>query len=122
MSLSKVCLTPKCKFSVRPNTAQVNELRWYRTARTYTSEQRKVKVYGMHTNTGTLGRLWRRYVRDSRAVSALEYAILVGIIAVAVGLALNTFSGNVQTAIETIGTQVETAGTNAQAVDTNPTD
>ena len=34
-----------------------------------------------------------RYLRTNRAVSALEYAILVGIIAVAISAALVTFSG-----------------------------
>ena len=55
--------------------------------------------------------MWRRYVRDSRAVSALEYALLVGIIAVAVGGALLAFSGNITTAMNAIGTDINaTAG------------
>ena len=41
-----------------------------------------------------------RYLRNTHAVSALEYAILVGVVAVAIGAALVTFSGDVQTAIE----------------------
>ncbi len=54
-----------------------------------------------------------RFIRQTRAVSALEYAILVGIIAVAVGAALATFGGNITTAIQTIGTSVSktTVGT-----------
>jgi len=71
---------------------------------------------------GTVGRQWWRWVRDSKAVSALEYAILVGILAVAIAAVLNTFSDNLTTAIEDIGTKVETAGTNAQDIDTNPDD
>ncbi len=47
-----------------------------------------------------------RYLRTNRAVSALEYAILVGIIAVAISAALVTFSGNITTALTTIGTKV----------------
>ena len=47
-----------------------------------------------------------RYLRSTRAVSALEYAILVGVIAVAIVAALNTFSGKIKTAMDTIGTQV----------------
>ncbi len=47
-----------------------------------------------------------RWLRDSRAVSALEYAILVGVIAVAIGLALNTFSGSIDTAMDTIGADI----------------
>ncbi len=33
-------------------------------------------------------RRFKQLIRDSKAVSALEYAILVGVIAVAIGLAL----------------------------------
>ena len=62
---------------------------------------------------GTAGRLWWRYVRDSRAVSALEYAILVGVIAVAIAGAMFTFGGNMKTAIENIGTEI--AGTKGAA-------
>ncbi len=46
------------------------------------------------------------YLRHTRAVSALEYAILVGVIAVAIVAALNTFSGNLTDAINSIGTSV----------------
>ena len=35
-----------------------------------------------------------KFLRSTRAVSALEYAILVGVIAVAIGLALTTFSAS----------------------------
>ena len=38
-------------------------------------------------------RRFRRFARANEAVSALEYAILVGVIAVAIGVALTTFSG-----------------------------
>ena len=44
-----------------------------------------------------------RYLRNTRAVSALEYAILVGVIAVAIAAALTTFSGNIEDAMNTIG-------------------
>ena len=46
------------------------------------------------------------YLRHNRAVSALEYAILVGVIAVAMAAALATFSSNIQTALSTIGGKV----------------
>ena len=46
------------------------------------------------------------YLRHNRAVSALEYAILVGVIAVAISTALVAFSGNITTALETIGGKV----------------
>ena len=48
------------------------------------------------------------YLRHNRAVSALEYAILVGVIAVAIATALATFSGNITTALSNIGNQVKT--------------
>ena len=47
-----------------------------------------------------------KYVRSTRAVSALEYAILVGVIAVAISAALATFSTNISTALTTIGGKV----------------
>ena len=47
-----------------------------------------------------------KYVRSTRAVSALEYAILVGVIAVAISAALATFSGSVTGALKTIGDKV----------------
>ena len=49
-----------------------------------------------------------RYLRNNRAVSALEYAILVGIIAVAISAALVTFSdnANITTAVGVFGTKV----------------
>ena len=40
-----------------------------------------------------------RYLRNNRAVSALEYAILVGIIAVAISAALVAFAPNITKAI-----------------------
>ena len=51
------------------------------------------------------------YLRNNRAVSALEYAILVGVIAVAIAAALTTFSDNLTTAIEKIGTSMTTIKT-----------
>ena len=49
-----------------------------------------------------------RFVRANKAVSALEYAILVGVIVAGVGAALITFSGNIKTALDTIGGGVAT--------------
>ena len=53
---------------------------------------------------------FRRFLRASEAVSALEYALLVGIITVALGAALSTFSGDIQDTIEGIGDDVVTRG------------
>ena len=57
-----------------------------------------------------------RYLRSTRAVSALEYAILVGVIVAAIGLALNTFSANIATLMTNLGSNI--AGTTAP---TSPT-
>ena len=46
------------------------------------------------------------YLRNNRAVSALEYAILIGVIAVAMSAALATFSTNIGKALTTIGGKV----------------
>ena len=53
---------------------------------------------------------FRRFLRASEAVSALEYALLVGIITVALGAALSTFSTDIQNTIEGIGDDVVTRG------------
>ena len=54
-------------------------------------------------NARYLSRRLRRFVRAREAVSTLEYAMLVGLMAVAVGAAILTFSNDVQTAITNIG-------------------
>ena len=57
-------------------------------------------------NVKTILGFLRRFVRAREAVSALEYAILVGVVVAAVGAALVTFSGNIETALTKIGTSV----------------
>ena len=57
-----------------------------------------------------------RFVRANKAVSALEYAILVGVIVAGVGAALITFSDNIETALTNIG-----GGVNKTAKLTAPT-
>ncbi len=52
-------------------------------------------------------RRFRQFIRDSKAVSALEYAILVGVIAVAIGLALTQFGTDLTKGINKIGDRVE---------------
>ena len=47
-----------------------------------------------------------RFSRANEAVSALEYAMLVGVIAVALSAALVTFSGQIETALATVGAKV----------------
>lgn len=51
------------------------------------------------------------YLRHNRAVSALEYAILVGAIAVAMGAALAAFGTQLQTALQNIGNAIESPTT-----------
>ena len=47
-----------------------------------------------------------RYLRNARGVSALEYAILVGIIALAISAALVTLSGNITPVVTAVGTKI----------------
>ena len=49
------------------------------------------------------------YLRNNKAVSALEYAILVGVIAIAISAALVTFSGSVKDAVDAVGAKVKKA-------------
>lgn len=51
---------------------------------------------------------FRRFLRADDAVSALEYAMVVGIMAVILSAALVAFSDNITTALSTIGTEVAT--------------
>ena len=51
-------------------------------------------------------RRFRRFAKANEAVSALEYAILVGVIAVAVGAALVAFGGKLTDGIGAIGGKV----------------
>ena len=51
-----------------------------------------------------------RYLCHTRAVSALEYAMIVGVIALAITAALAAFSPNITTVLDAIGTQVRTVG------------
>ncbi len=53
--------------------------------------------------TKHVSRRLRRFLKANEAVSALEYAILVGVITVAVGAAVATFSGDIGKAITDIG-------------------
>ena len=48
-----------------------------------------------------------RYLRNTKAVSALEYAILVGIIAVVVGLAITNFGTSISDGMKAIGDKVK---------------
>ena len=54
-----------------------------------------------------LSRRFRRFLRARKGVSALEYAILVGVIAVGIGTALLLFEDQVSEAITDIGDVVD---------------
>ena len=56
----------------------------------------------------TMLRFLGRFVRAQEAVSALEYAIIVGVVVAGVGGALAAFTGDVEDAIEGIATDVAT--------------
>ena len=56
--------------------------------------------------TKHISRRFRRFPKTNEAVSALEYAILVGVIAVAISAALATFSTEISDALGTIGTSI----------------
>lgn len=62
--------------------------------------------------TRPVTRLFRRFARDNRAVSALEYAILVGVITAGVGAAVAAFTTEITDMIGTIGTNITANETN----------
>ena len=49
----------------------------------------------------------RRFAKANEAVSALEYAILVGVVAVAIGAAIVAFSGDLADTLENMGTEIK---------------
>ena len=54
-------------------------------------------------------RRFRRFLKANEAVAALEYAILVGVIALALGAAIAVFGNDIAEALASIGTKVDTA-------------
>ena len=56
-------------------------------------------------------RRFRRFLKANEAVSALEYALLIGIIATVLTTALVVFGGKIKAALVTVGAEVtEAAG------------
>ncbi|MDB5834961.1 MAG: pilus assembly protein [Caballeronia sp.] len=49
------------------------------------------------------------FVRDERGVSAMEYAVLAGIVAVALGAVATTFNSSVSTMFSTMFNSITTA-------------
>ena len=56
-----------------------------------------------------VSRLFRRFLRANEAASALEYALVIGVVATAIAAALITFQGEITAAITTIGAEVTEA-------------
>jgi len=61
-----------------------------------------------------------RFLRCERAVSALEYAVLAGVVIAGVGAAIIAFTGDVTTAISGIGDAIDDTGTSAETLDMSP--
>ena len=67
--------------------------------------------------TKQISRRLRRFLKADEAVSALEYAVLVGVVVVGVGGAIVAFSNNIEAAIAGVGAAVEATSNTAQTVD-----
>ena len=52
-----------------------------------------------------------RYLRETRAVAAMEYAIIVGVVVVGVGLAVGLFQDEIVGVIEDVTTDLKTTRT-----------
>ena len=48
----------------------------------------------------------RRFLRANKAVSALEYAILIGVIAVGIGAALVAFENQIEAGLQKAGAKI----------------
>lgn len=60
-------------------------------------------------------RRFRRFLRANEAVSALEYALIVGVVAVGIGTAIFALRDTIVTEINDMATAVTGAGTKAAA-------
>ena len=60
-------------------------------------------------------RRFRRFLKANEAVSALEYAILIGVIAVGMGAAILAFEAQIDNVIAAIGTDVSNISTQGGA-------
>ena len=65
------------------------------------------------TKFGYYTKRFVRYVRNTRAVSALEYAILVGVVTATMGGVVYTFSNSIDTALQSIGNKLESVAPTA---------
>ena len=51
-------------------------------------------------------RRFRRFIRANEAVSALEYAVLVGVVVVGIGAALGTFTNQIKAGLAKAGASI----------------
>ena len=72
-------------------------------------EQKKEEDEKM--NIISLGRHLVRYLRGTRAVAAMEYAIIVGVVVVGVGLAVGLFQDEIVAVIEDVTADLKTTRT-----------
>jgi pilus assembly protein Flp/PilA len=54
-------------------------------------------------------KLMKAFVRDERGVSAMEYAVLAGIVVLALGAMASTFSTSISTMFDSLFNKVSTA-------------
>jgi pilus assembly protein Flp/PilA len=53
------------------------------------------------------------FLRDEEGASAIEYALLVALVALGIAAALTTFSGKITSLYNRVGTQLDTYGTSS---------
>jgi pilus assembly protein Flp/PilA len=58
-------------------------------------------------------KLFKAFVRDERGVSAMEYAVLAGIVVIALGAMASTFSSNISLMFNTLFTKVTASQSSA---------
>lgn len=63
------------------------------------------------TKTKHRSRRLRRFGRATEAVSALEYAILIGVVSIVLVAAVGSFGGKIEDALEKVGDNVKTKHT-----------
>ena len=61
--------------------------------------------------TKHISRRFRRFIRANEAVAALEYALLVGVIATVIAAGLVTFGGVVDDVLTAVGVEVTESAT-----------
>ena len=62
--------------------------------------------------TKHVSRRFRRFLRANEAVSALEYALLVGVVSLGVAGAVTVFYDEIETALQNVGQDISTNAVN----------